>query len=194
MSIQASQERDSSCLTDRKREVLAEGRLPQHLTAMEMLSGPVHVLLPAAELPARPCSLRAGFTQAPSLLPLRWVPTGSLLSRCLASPCTAARSPQSAEQKQQHTHLCFQGPLSAHLLFHFQGLYSGHKVAGHVAFSSCDERLGQPPVSSSKGRRENRNGVVTRTSLFLGQLTALHSAASSPRGRAFTEADGLGSG
>lgn len=71
MSIQASQERDSSCLTDRKREVLAEGRLPQHLTAMEMLSGPVHVLLPAAELPARPCSLRAGFTQAPSLLPLR---------------------------------------------------------------------------------------------------------------------------
>lgn len=51
--------------------MLAEGRLPQHLTAMEMLSGPVHVLLPAAELPARPCSLRAGFTQAPSLLPLR---------------------------------------------------------------------------------------------------------------------------
>lgn len=75
--------------------MLAEGRLPQHLTAMEMLSGLVHVLLPAAELPARPCSLRAGFPQAPSLLPLRWVPTGSLLSCCLASPCTAARRAQS---------------------------------------------------------------------------------------------------
>lgn len=43
-----------------------------------------------------------------------------------------------------------------HLLFHLQGLYSGHEVAGHIAFSPCDERLGQPPVSSSEGGKKQQ--------------------------------------
>lgn len=60
-----------------------------------------------------------------------------------------------------------------HLLFYFQGLHRGHKVAGHIAFSSGDERSGQPPVSRASGKRGDRNMTEAHHRCF-GQLPAPH--------------------
>lgn len=82
--------------------------------------------------------------------------------------------------------------LSVHLLFYFQGLYPGHKVAGHVAFSSRDERLGQPPVSGSRKERETE-WAVTLAGLSLGSLQpTAASQAENLRGRQSSGEKGRG--
>lgn len=126
VSIQVSHERDGSQFTDGKSEVSTEQRPPQ-------LSGTVDKPFPAVAIPC-PFS-------APSVLASHGHPFYPLSGSTLHS------SPPSISSELASV---LRALPFVYLLFHFHSLYSGHEVAGHVAFSSCDERLGQPPVSSSK--------------------------------------------
>lgn len=87
--------------------------------------------------------------------------------------------PSSPQGRSSKWASALKGPPCVHLLFHFQGLHSGHKVAGHIAFSSSDERPGQPPVSNSTEKGKPKWHSDSCRYLW-GALTALPQLRSHP--------------